>query len=312
MMNDVSYIIKLERIKEETGWTQTRISQEIGVTFATLNRWLNGHRKPQPNQLRQIERVFKNVVGIIPLSDEYIAALLKSVDEKRKRYPDVYERLKNVKLREALLLELTYESDSIEGSTLSRKETEAILFDKATIRNKTLIEHLEATNHAVCLQYVFDNESNDQLCEKSICFLHRQLMQGIRNDAGCYAEHQRVIRGVDLLLPHPNDIPEEMSVLMKWINLAQKHPVEHSALVHSDFEAIHPFGDGNGRVGRLIMIQQLLAHDYAPAVIAVNDKSDYYEALEYAQKKSPSFLTCFIAKAILKGYEIIARYEGVE
>ncbi len=132
-------------------------------------------------------------------------------------------------------------------------------------------------------------------------------MQGIREDAGEYAKHQRAIRGYDLALPHPDDIPEEMQSLIKKMNFRKKHPVEHIAKIHADFEAIHPFGDGNGRVGRLIMIIQLIDCGFAPCIISVNDKAKYYECLEYAQKKSYSHFVYFLAEAILKGYGIIQK-----
>ncbi len=208
-------------------------------------------------------------------------------------------------IQEEFLLELTYNSDAIEGSTLSKKETEAVIFDKATIKNKSLIEHLEATNHAAILRDVFNDKISGSVSEELIRDLHKILMQGIRNDAGEYSKYNRAIRGVNLALPSPLDIPEEMKLLCKNINSYKKNPLEHIAKTHAGFEAIHPFGDGNGRIGRIIMIIQLISCGFAPCVISVNEKANYYECLEYAQKNSETHLVYFLAESILKGYQII-------
>jgi len=110
-------------------------------------------------------------------------------------------------------------------------------------------------------------------------------------------------------LPAPEDIPEEMARLMKKINKPRKHIIEHISSIHADFEAIHPFGDGNGRTGRLLMIIQLLNAGYAPCLIQNNIKSEYYECLEFAQKKSETHLTKFIIEGIQKGYQLIKKHK---
>ncbi|MFH1640521.1 MAG: Fic family protein, partial [Candidatus Omnitrophota bacterium] len=281
-----NYIEKIKQILDKTRWSQSKFAEEIGVTFATVNRWLKGHTRPHPTQLRQIDRVFKNTIGIAAVAEKDLRKMIGKVEARRKQLPVIRGILQKDEVIDEFLLELTYNSDAIEGSTLSKKETEAIIFDKAAIKDKTLIEHLEAVNHASILKDIFSGKMNCPIDEQLIKTLHKNLMQGIREDAGEYAKHQRAIRGYDLILPHPDDIPEEMRLLIKKINSSRNHSIEHIAKMHADFEAIHPFGDGNGRVGRLIMIIQLLDCGFAPCIISVNDKAKYYECLEYAQKKS--------------------------
>lgn len=302
------YINKIKQILKKTGWSQSRFSQEIGVTFATVNRWLKGHTKPHPGQLRQIEKLFKNIIGIISLSDDKIRNIIESVEKKKSEFLPIKDILKNEKIFEEFLLELTYNSDAIEGSTLTKKETEAIIFDKANIKDKSLVEHLEVVNHTTILKDIFTDKISVPIKGNFIKQIHKYLMQGIREDAGSYSRHQRSIRGVDLILPHPDDIEEEMDIFLNKVDSFKEHPIKHISKMHADFELIHPFGDGNGRVGRLIMIVQLIERGYCPCIISVSQKSEYYEYLEYAQKKSNTHFIYFLAEAILKGYDMIKKY----
>lgn len=307
MLNSNNYIGRIREILEKNGWAQAQFAQELGVTFATVNRWLNGHHRPHLSQIRQIERLYKNIIGIIPVTKQEIGRIISQLEAKKKQYPDIKKILRDGKISEEFLLELTYNSDAIEGNTLTKKETEAIIFNNASIQDKSLVEHLEAVNHTVILKDIFSGKIGCPVDEELIKKTHKILMQGIWDDAGEYARLKRAIRGVDLALPSPADIPEEMRLFLNKVNNSQRHPIEHIARMHADFEAIHPFGDGNGRIGRLIMIVQLIHCGFAPCIITVNEKSRYYELLEYAQKKSETHLVCFLAEAVLKGYELIGK-----
>ena len=303
-----NYIKQIEDILKKTGWTQTQLADQMGVTFATVNRWLNGHTKPHPAQIRQIDRLFKDMVGITPLSRKEIMTVIEEIASRKAKFKNIKKIFSVKEIIQDFLLELTYNSDAIEGSTLNKKETEAIIFDKATIKDKSLIEHLEATHHACVLKDIFEDRLSADITEGLVKNLHKALMQGIREDAGQYAKHPRAIRGVDLLLPQPEDIPEEMELYFKKVNFFKGHPIEHIARMHAEFEAIHPFGDGNGRVGRLMMIIQLIHKGYAPCVIRVNEKAKYYEYLQYAQKKSETHFVKFLADSVLEGYKIVEKY----
>lgn len=305
-----NYISRIREIMGRTGWSQAQFAQELGVTFATVNRWLNGHHSPHLSQVRQIERLHKSIIGIIPITKQEIARIIQQLEAKRKRYPDIKKILRDEDTVGELLLELTYNSDAIEGNTLTRKETQTVIFDNASIKDKSLIEHLEAVNHTVILKDIFSGKVGCPIDEGLIRNTHKTLMQGIRDDAGEYARHKRGIRGVDLILPSPGDIPEEMRIFLSKVNNFQRHPIEHIARMHADFEAIHPFGDGNGRIGRLIMIIQLINRGFAPCIISVNEKARYYESLEYVQKKSETHFARFLAEAVLKGYELIGKRYG--
>jgi Fic family protein len=147
----------------------------------------------------------------------------------------------------------------------------------------------------VVLRDIFAKKYRGPVTELLIKELHRALMQGIREDAGSYSKYQRAIRGVDLALTHPEDIPEEMGALIKkWKNFPKK-TVKEIGIFHVQFELIHPFGDGNGRLGRLLMTLQCLEQNFPPAVIETSRKAEYYEVLEYAQRKSEGPFVAFLA-----------------
>lgn len=309
MNMDENYIKQLIEILNYTGWSQQKLAGELDVTFAALNRWLNNKAIPHKSTQKIIYSLYKKIIGILPISQDSIKRALFLLDNERKKHKKINQILASSKsLREDFLLELTYNSNAIEGSALTKKETEAIIFDKAKIPDKAYSEHLEATNHAAAIEMIFNGDFLCPISESLIKELHRVIMQGVRPDAGQYSKHHRAIRGVDLRLPSPEDIPEEMAALIKKTNKMGKSPLEHITEMHASFEAIHPFGDGNGRVGRLIMIIQLLSEGYPPCIIENSKKSDYYEALEFAQKKSMTHLVMFLLDSVQRGYSILKKH----
>ena len=309
-MKPQNYIAQLKEILKKSNISQVKLAFELGVTFAALNRWLNKKAVPHPSAQKNIDTLYKERVGIAPVPASELKELLHKVNEQRKKLKNCRKLIKDVQsIRDDILLELTYNSNAIEGSTLTKKQTDTIIFDKAHIPDKSYVEHLEATNHATALNMVFDGEIENPIEEDTIKSIHRVMMQGIRSDSGKYSKHHRAIRGVDLALPAPEDIEDEMRSAINSAKRRKGNVIEKAASFHADFEAVHPFGDGNGRVGRILVIMQLLDAGYAPCIIENSRKADYYEALEYAQKKSVSHLVKFIAESVLTGYRIIGRHQ---
>lgn len=309
-MDHQNYITQLIEILDKTNISQSALASELGVTFAALNRWLNSKATPHPAAQKNIEAMYRDKIGIAPVSASEIKELIGRVNKEKKRIKRCKNLIKSVpSIRDDILLELTYNSNAIEGSTLTKRQTDTIIFDKGHIADKSYVEHLEATNHASALNMVFDGEIENPINEDSIKSIHRVIMQGIRSDAGKYSKHHRAIRGIALTLPGPEDIEEEMKSVINSAKKRKGSIIEQAAAFHADFEAVHPFGDGNGRVGRILAIMQLLDAGYAPCIIENSRKADYYEALEYAQKKSVSHLVKFIAESVLTGYRIIAKHK---
>lgn len=301
------YISLIHDILNSGSYTQAMLADRIGVSAAALSRWLNGHAKPYPRRVETIAKLHRQLIGFPALSKNELVGILKKASTFRQR--SLWKIISgNEGLQKELLVEHTYNSTSIEGTTLSQKETEVVILEKGSIPGKSLHEHLEATNHAAVLRGVFQKRYREPLTESLIQSMHRSLLQGIREDAGSYSKHSRVIRGLDIELTHPKDIPEEMTHLLRAWNRSPSKTIRDIAAFHADFELIHPFGDGNGRIGRLLLALQCLEQGYPPVVIENVRKAEYYEVLEYAQKKSADPFTIFLVEEMERTARIIRRY----
>lgn len=304
---NTNYIFQLKHILDSQSLTQQQLAEKLEVSFATLNRWLNKHAVPHKKRLEQISRLHREVIGYSSITEEDINRTISEADNYRKsRIWEIIESRQD--LLDDLLLEHTYNSTTIEGTTFTKKQTEAVIFDKLTIKEKSLIEHLDVVNYSVVLRKILKREFPPRITEASIKEIHRLLMQGVREDGGSYSQHQRGIRGLDIMLTHPQDIPEEMAILIRQWNSGKQKDIQSIAKFHSDFELIHPFGDGNGRVGRLIMVLQCQAENYTPVIIENSRKAEYYEVLEYAQRKSEYPFVRFLVDEMKRTFRIIKKY----
>jgi Fic family protein/DNA-binding XRE family transcriptional regulator len=302
-----NYISQIREILSSRAYTQSSLADRLGVTFAALNRWLNGHAKPHPRRLETIAKLYRQIIGFPSLSDHELAAINRKAKALRRR--DLWNLIAGREdLQKELLVEHTYNSTSIEGTTLTQKETEVVILGKGLIPDKSLQEHLEVTNHATVLRNVLQKNFREPLTEALVKDMHRSLLQGVREDAGSYSKYPRVIRGLDIELTHPKDIPEELGHLLRAWNRSSLKTVREIAEFHAQFELIHPFGDGNGRIGRLILALQCLERGYPPAVIENARKAEYYEVLEYAQKNSEGPFTVFLVEEMERTAKIIRRY----
>lgn len=257
-----------------------------------------------------IDELFLEVTGqkIVPAEQLYIKkqALRRKSSEHKNI---VAEILNNPDVRDQFILKITYHTNRIEGSTLTEPDTAAILFDNAALPDKSLIEQLEAKNHQTALNYLFNYISkNGAIDENLILKLHAILMNGIRPDAGSYRRHAVRIIGVNLPTANYLKIPNLMLVIAKEAAQTIKDIIALSAKIHSRFEQIHPFSDGNGRIGRLLMQAILLKANFAPAIIRQERKQLYYTYLYKAQTKGDySQLEDFICSAVLDGFKTLER-----
>jgi Fic family protein len=193
------------------------------------------------------------------------------------------------RLQEDLILRWTYNSNAIEGNTLSLKETKVVL-EGITIGGKTLSEHFEAINHREAIYFVEELVKNkESLSEWQIKSIHQLILRNIDDDnAGRYRKTNVIISGADHVPPDVVHLNSEMQAFIEWYQKEAQslHPVERAARVHADFVKIHPFADGNGRTLRLLMNLELMKDGFPPAILPVEKRLEYYEALDTAHTQN--------------------------
>lgn len=220
---------------------------------------------------------------------EDINVLLKEVDVQKEQLsalrPLPEEALK--KIQDALDIEYTYESNRIEGNTLTLQETALVVNEGVTISGKSMREHLEAINHAEAISYIKDIAKQDiEMSERTIKEIHALILHGIdRENAGRYRTVPVMISGSTHMPPQPYLIEKQMEdfiLRFKQMEAEKVHPVLIAAYLHDELVRIHPFIDGNGRTSRLLMNLYLLRHGYVIITLkGSNDaKVNYYKALE--------------------------------
>lgn len=303
-----NYIAQIQAILKAGGFSQAELAEKLGVTFAALNRWLHAHAQPHPARIAQIRRLYQELVGFPAITEAELSRLVQLTEALRKK--DLWNLIEgNQPLQDELLLEHTYNSTTIEGTTFTKRESQIVIFEKGLIPDKSLVEHLAVTNHAAVLKSIFEKKRRGLITETFIRELHQGLMQGIREDAGNYSRHERRILGSPIALTHPKDIPEEMGRLVHGWQRSKKKTVREIGVFHAEFELIHPFGDGNGRVGRLLMTLQCLEGGYPPVVIENARKSEYYDVLEYAQRKTEAPFIAFLIDEMQATHRLIRKYQ---
>lgn len=192
-----------------------------------------------------------------------------------------------LKLREQMIIELTYNSNAIEGNTLTLKETRLVLEEGITITGKSLREHFEANNHRDAMLLLENLIKKRKIGERDILAIHGIILKNIEKEfSGRYRHGQVRILGSKHLPPNYLKVPQLMEELIPWIN---KNPeklgvVEFSALAHYRLVKIHPFYDGNGRTARLLMNLILMKAGYPWVIVPVNDRKRYFDALEKADE----------------------------
>lgn len=301
---------KLEIIRRMLGLTQTKLAERFGVSFVAFNSWWTGKSVPRPKMQAVIDELFLEVTGQKIIPTDVLIANKQALRQKSSQHKSVVkEILDNPDIRDQFILKLTYHSNSIEGSTLDEKDTAAVIFDNVALPDKSLTEQLEAKNHQTALNYLFDYiYKKEEINEDLLLRLHSILMNGVRPDAGKYRNHAVRIRGTDLPTANYLSISKLLPPVIKEAGSKTEDIIALSSRIHSKFEQIHPFSDGNGRVGRLLMTAMLLRHNFAPAIIKQQQKQLYYNYLYKAQTKNDtSQLEYFLCASVADGFDILER-----
>ena len=181
-------------------------------------------------------------------------------------------------------VELTYSSNAIEGNTLTRSETAIVLEKGITIGGKPLRDHMEAIGHKDALDYVRQvAASPDPIRENDIRQIHSLVVGRVDpQSAGRYSDAQRLISGTPYVPPTPAEVVPLMGDFGRWLAKAPA-TAETAVTAHERLVTIHPFGDGNGRTGRLLMNLVLMRGGYPPVVIGPEHRTAYNDGLQALQ-----------------------------
>lgn len=212
------------------------------------------------------------------------------------------------KIKETLAIEWTYNSNSIEGNTLSLRETQMILQEGVTISGKSLREHFEAVNHETALKYLYELVAkNRSISSKDILSLHALVMRNNEDDfAGRLRKASVRIAGANFTPPNAQKVSSLLDELIDFVieNPLNLNIIELATIFHHKFVWIHPFFDGNGRTVRLVMNLLLMKEGFPPAIILKNDRTKYYASLNSANKGNYQRLTLLMAQAMERSLNI--------
>lgn len=342
----------LKNARQQKGLKTREVAQILGIDQALISKFESGTRKPTKDQISKLSQLLEIDYETLMIAwlkekilyeigdDEFalkalmvaeqeikynktvsklkisatLENLLKEIDLLKAKL-DTYRQFDSYRITQALELEYTFESNRIEGNTMTLRETDMVINEGLTISGKSMREHLEAINHQEAIGFIKDlMQRNVSLNERDLLSIHNLILRGIiPEDAGRYRKVQVMIKGSSHMPPQPYMVSKAMEDYFIWyeINKNKLHPVVLAAEMHERLVTIHPFIDGNGRTSRLVMNLILLQKGYIIANIKgdYDSRMQYYQSLETAQTKNnkEDFLL-FIAQIEKENLE---RYIGI-
>lgn len=218
------------------------------------------------------------------------------------------------KIQEQLQLEMNYNSNAIEGNTITLKETFWVVSEGLTVKGKSLKEHLEIKNQQEAIELIYEivgQQKEKGISESLIKQLHHLVVKNTHEKtAGQYRDGSVRISGSDHQPPEAFEVSMKMNDLMKWFKKNKKklHPIELAARFHHQLVHIHPFWDGNGRTARLAMNVLIMQAGYPLSIILKNDRKKYYRALSEADKGVYNRIINLVSQAVLRSLNIYIKY----
>ena len=230
--------------------------------------------------------------------------MLKRLEEIRLGYKKIAKKLSRKQLQDIIdrfTVNFTYESNAIEGNSLTLKDVTFILHERRAIKGKDLREIYETLNTREAMELVFNNKL--RINEKDIIKLHRMLVRDTGIAYG-YKKLPNYLLGRQVETTAPEKVKEEINKLIAWYHENQDiHPLQRAAIFHGKFEKIHPFEDGNGRVGRLLINVMLLNNKYPPLIIRKSQRLSYFSCMEAFDNGYADKLNRFLIEKYKKTYE---------
>ena len=219
------------------------------------------------------------------------------------------------RLRNDLSLEWTYNSNAIEGNTITLKETRMVLELGLTVKGKGLREHFEINNHHKAIELVESLATTESdLTEREVLDIHRIVLENIESEfGGRFRNGQVRILGANFVPPNHLKIKDMVGELLDQTNgnLDGINEIELIAKFHHRFVWIHPFFDGNGRTARLLMNLLFIRCGYPPAIVLFNDRAKYYRTLNEANNGKYAPFVLLIAQALERSLDLYLESSGV-
>lgn len=229
------------------------------------------------NALRKYDKI------TYPFSEEDI----RKIEEMNLKYKQIRNSLNKkdwIDIKKRFVANFVFESNALEGNSLTLKNFSEIVFENRMAGSADLREAYDAKNSYELFSRLFTSKKD--ITEKLILSLHRKIMKNIDDRRG-YKKIPNEIVGRNVELAKPKDVPRRMKELLKWYkkNRNKIYPLELAFRFHHKFELIHPFADGNGRMGRMLLNYILIKEGYYPIIIRKSHRSRYINALEAADNR---------------------------
>ncbi len=252
--------------------------------------------------------LLKKIDAYLNTKNPFFSLLSSEIKDKlakvKKGYKDRLQRIyKRDDYYEWFITKFTYNSNAIEGSTLTEAETGHILFDQLVPEGRSLREIHEAENHKRAFDFLLEYPGDIDL--DLMLKLNGFVLANINANAGKIREVQVYVRGASFMPPPAKVVSSGLRELIKWYDSNKKkyHPVILASYIHTEFEEIHPFVDGNGRAGRLLLNFILMKNGYPPIDIKNSLKAEYYESLDLAHKGDIRNFVDLVVKYLLETAE---------
>jgi len=337
----------LKEARELKNLKTREVAQLLGIDQALISKFESGTRKPTKDQVSKLatlleidfetimvswlkEKIINEIgqgefalkalraaeveikLNISPPINKVSTALKKLLDEidVLKAKLNTFSSMETSAITLALELEYTYDSNWIEGNSMSLSETDLVINEGQTISGKSMREHLEPINHQQAIEFIKNKVKNNiSFGEQEIISLHTIILRGILpKEAGYYRSVAITIKDKSFSPCEPEAIPQELEALFNWYehNKNNIHPIILATTLKERILTIHPFINGNGKVARLIMNGILLQHGYVIANIKADNENRnlYYQTLKEAiTKENKDGFKLFIAQIEKKSLE---------
>ena len=293
---------KIKLCRENKKMTQNEVAEILGVKSATVSKYEAGSLEPNIESLKKLAELFEVSIDELIREDEFDISKINILEILREQ--------KNMQLKGSLYhntqITFAYNTNHIEGSKLTEEQTRYIYETNMLLTEKNSItdldDILETANHFKLVDYMLEI-ADKKLTEKIIKEFHKILKEGTSDDrkdwfiVGDYKKLANEVGG--LKTTNPKNVEKDMKKLLEWYESINKITINEIIEFHARFERIHPFQDGNGRIGRIIAFKECLKNDIVPFIIMDKEKVFYYRGLnQYQTNKEKGYLidTCLNAQ----------------